>query len=78
MYFKGKKTVDELFILAGGRNGTLHKKACQLIKRYGEAEAKAYFDAEAAKCVPPLEQQELELEEKLQTKNGLNPVSLKK
>lgn len=59
MYFKGKKTVDELFILAGGRNGTLHKKACQLIKRYGEAEAKAYFDAEAAKCVPPLEQQEL-------------------
>ena len=58
-YFKGKKTVDELFILAGGRNGTLHKKACQLIKRYGEAEAKAYFDAEAAKCVPPLEQQEL-------------------
>lgn len=60
MYFKGKKTVDELFILAGGRNGTLHKKACQLIKRYGEAEAKAYFDAEAAKCVPPLEQQELD------------------
>ena len=59
-YFKGKKTVDELFILAGGRNGTLHKKACQLIKRYGEAEAKAYFDAEAAKCVPPLEQQELD------------------
>jgi P4 family phage/plasmid primase-like protien len=60
MYFKGKKTVDELFILAGGRNGTLYKKACQLIKRYGEAEAKAYFDAEAAKCVPPLEQQELD------------------
>lgn len=60
MYFKGKKTVDKLFILAGGRNGTLHKKACQLIKRYGEAEAKAYFDAEAAKCVPPLEQQELD------------------
>lgn len=60
MYFKGKKTVDELFILAGGRNGTLHKKACQLIKRYGEAEAKAYFDAEAAKCVPPLEQRELD------------------
>lgn len=60
MYFKGKKTVDELFILAGGRNGTLHKKACQLIKRYGEAEAKAHFDAEAAKCVPPLEQQELD------------------
>ena len=60
MYFKGKKTVDELFILAGRRNGTLHKKACKLIKRYGEAEAKAYFDAEAAKCVPPLEQRELD------------------
>lgn len=60
MYFKGKKTVDKLFILAGGRNGTLHKKACQLIKRYGEAEAKAHFDTEAAKCVPPLEQQELD------------------
>lgn len=60
MYFKGKKTVDELYILAGGRNGTLHKKACQLIKRYGEAEAKAHFDAEALKCVPPLEQQELD------------------
>ena len=26
MYFKGKKIVDKLFILAGGRNGTLHKK----------------------------------------------------
>lgn len=60
MYFKGKKTVDKLFILAGGRNGTLHKKACQLIKRYGEVEAKAHFDAEAAKCVPPLKQQELD------------------
>lgn len=60
MYFKGKKTVDKLFILAGGRNSTLHKKACQLIKRYGAAEAKAHFDAEAAKCVPPLEQQELD------------------
>lgn len=30
MYFKGKKTVDELFILAGGRNGTLHKKLARL------------------------------------------------
>lgn len=60
MYFKGKKTVDKLFILEGGRNGALHKKACQLIKRYGEAEARAHFDAEAAKCVPPLEQQELD------------------
>lgn len=60
MYFKGKKTVDKLFILAGERNGTLHKKACQLIKRHGEVEAKAHFDAEAAKCVPPLERQELD------------------
>lgn len=60
MFFNGSKTVDDLYIMEGGRNGSLHKKACQLIKRYGEVEAKVHFDNEAAKCVPPLEQQELE------------------
>ncbi len=60
MIFEGKKTVDKLFVLEGGRNGHLHKKACQLIKRYGIADARMHFDAEAAKCVPPLDIAELE------------------
>lgn len=59
-FHEGELTVDKLFIMEGGRNSALHKKACQLIVRYGIDEARSHFDAEAAKCVPPLEQQELE------------------
>ena len=64
--YDGTKTVDELLtkqdiIPAGSRNSTLHKKACSLIKRYGDIdEAHDRFMAEAEKCVPPLEQAELD------------------
>ena len=61
MMFEGKTTVDTLFILAGGRNAALLSKACKLIKRHGDSGiARAQFDVEALKCVPPLEQAELE------------------
>ncbi len=63
-YFPGNVTVDELLpgiIPAGSRNSTLHKKACSLIKRYGDTgEAHDRFMAEAEKCVPPLDQSELD------------------
>ena len=60
----GAKTVDQVLpklISAGSRNATLSKKAGRLIKRYGNTdEARKLFDAEAAACVPPLEQDELQ------------------
>lgn len=61
MFFKGDRTVDELFILPGNRNAALSQKAGKLIKRYGDtAEAVQMFQIEAAKCVPPLEKDELD------------------
>ena len=61
LMFEGQATVDTLFILAGGRNGTLLSKACKLIKRHGNTGvARVQFDAEARKCVPPLDDRELE------------------
>ena len=63
-YFPGATTVDKLLpeiIPAGSRNGTLSQKAGCLVKRYGSTgEAHALFMAEAEKCVPPLEQAELD------------------
>ncbi len=59
-FFEGIKTVDELFILEGERNGALHQKACKLIKRYGDTEeADRLFRLEATKCIPPLDSEEL-------------------
>ena len=48
-------------ITEGSRNATLSKKAGRLIKRYGDTpEARDLFRQEAAKCVPPLDQGELQ------------------
>ena len=61
----GTKTVDELLekqdiIPAGSRNATLSSKAGRLIMRYGDTdEARNLFNMEAAKCVPPLAEDEL-------------------
>ncbi len=64
MFFVGDQTVDKLLpetIPAGSRNSTLHQKACKLMKRCGDTDqARQMFQIEAARCVPPLEQQELE------------------
>jgi len=63
-YIPGTTTVDKLLpeiIPAGSRNATLSQKAGCLIKRYGDTdEAHALFMAEAEKCVPPLERDELD------------------
>lgn len=60
----GKKTVEQILpetITEGSRNATLSKKAGRLIKRYGDTpEARDLFRQEAAKCVPPLDQDELQ------------------
>lgn len=59
----GTKTVDQVLsdtITEGSRNATLSKKAGRLIKRYGNtSEARNLFMQEAAKCVPPLDRDEL-------------------
>ena len=59
----GSITIDALLpeiIPEGSRNATLSQKVSKLIKRYGTtAEAHALFMDEAAKCVPPLEKNEL-------------------
>lgn len=63
-YFPGATTADKLLheiISEGSRNSTLSHKAGRITKRYGDtAEAHALFIAEAEKCVPPLEQTELD------------------
>lgn len=63
-FFPGTTTVDKLLpeiIPPGSRNSTLSQKAGCLIKRYGDTdEARTQFRAEAEKCVPPLEQAELD------------------
>lgn len=62
----GTKTVDEFLskqniIPAGYRNSTLSHTAGRLIKRYGSSdEARKRFMKEAAKCVPPLDSDELQ------------------
>lgn len=60
----GTKTVDQVLpkaITEGSRNTTLSKKAGRLIKRYGDtAEARRLFYEEAAACLPPLDQNELQ------------------
>lgn len=61
MYYDGNKTIDELFIPAGNRNETLHKKAVCLIKRYGNTpEVRNMYHLEASWCLPPLPPDELE------------------
>lgn len=60
MFFKGDRTVDELFILPGNRNAALSQKAGRLIKRYGDTpKAEQLFKIEAERCVPPLPEDEL-------------------
>lgn len=63
-YFPGATTADKLLheiIPEGSRNSTLSHKAGRITKRYGDtAEAHALFMAEAEKCVPPMEQAELD------------------
>lgn len=60
----GKKTVDHVLtetITEGSRNTTLSRKAGRLIKRYGDTpESRDQFRQEAEKCVPPLDQDELQ------------------
>ncbi len=59
-FFEGKITVDKLFITAGGRNTAMSKKAASIIKRYGNTDdARKRFDEEAKKCIPPLDNSEL-------------------
>ena len=62
-FYAGDKTVDELLpapITAGNRNAKLSQKAGCLIKRYGDTtESQQMFQVEAARCVPPLTEQEL-------------------
>ena len=56
-------TKDKLLelILAGSRNATMSQKAGCIVKRYSATkEAHALFMAEAEKCVPPLDQDELD------------------
>ena len=63
-FFPGTVTVDKLLheiIPTGSRNATLSQKAGCIVKRYRATdEAHALFMAEAEKCVPPLEQTELD------------------
>ena len=63
-FFPGTVTVDNLLheiIPTGSRNATLSQKAGCIVKRYRATdEAHALFMAEAEKCVPPLEQAELD------------------
>ncbi len=59
-FFEGDKTVDELFYLAGNRNDTLYRRACELISGCTTlAKAEQLFQVEAAKCIPPLDGTEL-------------------
>ena len=53
---------DEDFVIPEGRrNATLSHFAGKVLKRLGDTgEAREHFDALAEKCVPPLEQQELD------------------
>lgn len=64
LFFAGDKTVDQVLpapITAGSRNATLSQKAGCLIKRYGDTpKSQQMFQAEAARCVPPLSDNELE------------------
>lgn len=63
--YDGTKTVDELLakqktIPAGSRNSTLSHVAGHLVTRYGNTDkARELFLEEAAKCVPPLDRDEL-------------------
>ena len=46
----------------GQRNGTMHRYAVKILKRYGDSEeAKTLFDEKASHCNPPLEDFELNL-----------------
>ena len=84
-YFPGTITVDKLLpevIPAGSRNATLSHKAGCLIKRYGDtSDAHDLFMAEAEKCVPPLERDELDgiwnsarkFGEQIRSENGYIP-----
>lgn len=70
-FFEGSKTVDKLFITAGGRNTAMSKKAASIIKRYGNTDdARNRFYEEAKKCIPPLEAEELNSIWKSATKFG--------
>lgn len=54
-------TYGERLILEGSRNGTLSRRAAKIVKRFGYTEeAHEIFLKEAAKCVPPLEDDELQ------------------
>ena len=62
-FFPGTTTVDKLLeiIPVGSRNATLSHTAGCIVKRYGDTEkAHDLFMAEAEKCVPPLDQAELD------------------
>ena len=63
-FYAGDKMVDDLLpapITAGSRNATLSQKAGCLIKRYGDTpKSQQMFQVEAARCVPPLSDSELE------------------
>lgn len=63
MFYAGDKTVDQVLpsaITAGSRNATLSQKAGKFIMRYGDMpHAKQLFQIEAARCVPPLSEDEL-------------------
>ncbi len=63
-FFPGTTTVDKLLpgiIPDGRRDSTLSHTAGCIVKRYGDTEeAYSLFMAEAEKCVPPLEQAELD------------------
>jgi P4 family phage/plasmid primase-like protien len=57
----GEGTGEDFVIPEGRRNSTLSRCAGKILKRFGDnAEARAHFDALAEKCVPPLEQKELD------------------
>ena len=54
-------TYGERVITQGHRNATLSRAAGKILKRFGDTEeAKKHFDGLSERCVPPLEQQELD------------------
>ena len=70
-FFEGSKTVDKLFIAAGGRNNTMSNKAASIIKRYGNTDdTQNRFYEESKKCIPPLDAEELSSIWKSATKFG--------
>jgi len=62
-YMEGEKLLSDILqvIPQGQRNDTMHREAVRLLKRHGDTpQARQEYDAQAARCVPPMDGQELE------------------